>query len=293
MEPIGKWTIWDPIPDRDRTPINPTMMTIHTAVSRSQDIYGPQRGPGGTYAHFYNPENGPLRQHQEINRIAYADLHANTFSVSVEHWDGYPGKWSSGEPPKFTERQLENDAKLFAYLVLKFGLPNRVATPDNLSGLGWHRLGCNGDFGAFNPNNPTTWCYKQSGVLMSRSYGKTCPGNRRILQIKEIYNRAQKYILGRPVVKQVAKKRLEEEEEDMPKNTGIYWDEDPKTVKYAILNYGSGAWHEFSNGTGRGPLGGDYNNPVAKAFDTNTWAKVTKGHAANVKKACEEIRSHK
>lgn len=79
------------------------------------------------------------------------------------------------------------------------------------------------------------------------------------------------------------------EEEEM-RNIGIYWEEAPNTRKYAIFNYGSGAWHEFSNGRGNGPLGGDYVNPLAKAFGTESWPKVTTSHAAEIKEACAKVR---
>ena len=168
MKPISQWTIWDPVTGRSKISIKPRMMTIHTAVTNSQDIYGPGLGPGRTHSHFYNPKNGTLRQHQEINRKAFADGGGNDYCVSVEHWDGYPngapGYWKHGsDVPPLTDSQIENDARLFAHLVTHFGLPNRIATPGNLTGLGWHRLGISGNFGAYNPNDRKTWSRAQSG----------------------------------------------------------------------------------------------------------------------------------
>lgn len=195
---IDKWVVTDWISDRVKTSITPRLMTIHTAVTPSSDIYGPGRGPGGTYAHFYNPDNGPMRQHQSITRMAFADLHANSFAVSVEHQDNYKKDsryWkNNSDVPPFTQNQIENDARLFAHLVLDFGLENRIATPDRMTGLGWHRLGCQGNFGKYDPSDRKTWGYSQSGILMSRAFGKICPGDRRIDQIEQIYTRAQYYI---------------------------------------------------------------------------------------------------
>lgn len=201
LEPIANWTVWDPVSGRSTTPIKPRMMTIHTAVTNSQDIYGPGLGPGRTHSHFYNPKDGKLRQHQEINKQAFADGGGNSYCVSVEHWDGYPngapGYWRHGsDVPPLTDSQIENDARLFAHLVRHFGLPNRIATPDNLSGLGWHRLGVKGNFGKFDPRDRKTWSRAQTGANFSNATGKVCPGDRRIDQIQEIFDRAQEYLAG-------------------------------------------------------------------------------------------------
>ena len=201
LEPIANWTVWDPVTGRSSTPIKPRMMTIHTAVTNSQDIYGPGLGPGRTHSHFYNPKDGKLRQHQEINKQAFADGGGNSYCVSVEHWDGYPngapGYWRHGsDVPPLTDSQIENDARLFAHLVTHFGVPNRIATPDNLTGLGWHRLGVAGNFGTYNPRDRKTWSRAQTGANFSNATGKVCPGDRRIDQIQAIFDRAQGYLTG-------------------------------------------------------------------------------------------------
>ncbi|WP_164719954.1 peptidoglycan recognition protein family protein [Flaviflexus ciconiae] len=199
MKPISEWTVWDPVTGRSNVPIRPRMMTIHTAVTNSPDIYGPGLGPGRTHSHFYNPKSGKMRQHQEINRKAFADGDGNNYCVSVEHWDGYPngapGYWKHGsDVPPLTDSQIENDARLFAHLVKHFNLPNRIATPNNLTGLGWHRLGIKGNWRPYNPADLKTWTGNQSGVKFSNAFGKACPGDRRIDQIREIYARAQEYL---------------------------------------------------------------------------------------------------
>lgn len=179
---------WDPISGRSTLSNKPVRMTVHIAVSRSKDIYGPGKGPGGTYAHFYNPKSGSIRQHQEINRRTYADLEGNGSTVSVEH-EGWPGD-------KMTPSQIDNNARLFAHLVKHYGVPNRVATWNDTRGLAWHRLGCQGNFGRFSKNNRKTWSTAQTGVKWSTAFGKTCPTDNFIDQIDDIYRRAQSYIKG-------------------------------------------------------------------------------------------------
>lgn len=178
--------IWDPITNRSQYRNYPDRMVIHMAVTDSDDIYGPGKGPNDTYSHFYNPDSGRMRQHQEIHRLAYSELNGNGNSVGVEH-DGVPGDHLSAA-------QIDADARLFAFMVVFWGVPNRIATFDNTHGLAWHRLGCAGNFGKFDPYDMTTWSTAQTGQRWSTSYGKTCPTNAFIRQIQGIWKLAQGYI---------------------------------------------------------------------------------------------------
>lgn len=184
---------WDPIKHRSLLRNKPVRMNVHIAVSRSGDIYGPGKGPSGTYAGAYNPKSGPLRQHQEIHRKTYADLDGNGKTFSIEH-EGWPGD-------DMTANQIDNDARLFALLVTEYGTPNRIATLGDTRGLSWHRLGCRGNYGRFDKSDPTTWSGAQTGQRWTTSFGKTCPTDAYIRRIPEIFDRAQDYIDGRPVKK--------------------------------------------------------------------------------------------
>lgn len=87
----------------------------------------------------------------------------------------------------------------------------------------------------------------------------------------------------------------EEEEPDMARNSGIYYErKNPAngkvTIVYNVHNTVSGFEHEFSNGEGGGALPGSYVNPLAQAFDTPSWAKVTEGHARVIKAALAAVR---
>lgn len=194
LNPYFPKAVWAPLPGRDTTPGRVQLLTVHTAVSNSANLYGKGRLNGGTYAHFYNPKTGPLIQYQEIGHIARADNYGNPFTISVENWDG----GYAPEVPPLTASQIENLAQLFAWLVKTHDLANRIATPENLTGLGWHRLGIRGNFGPYNPADRRTWSGAQSGVNFSGAFGKVCPGNRRIDQIPEIYARAQQILAPQP-----------------------------------------------------------------------------------------------
>jgi hypothetical protein len=179
------FTIWDPVTGRSDVALTPRRVTMHIAVSNSTDIYGPGT-IGGTYAHFYNRREGQPRQHQTMNKRAVADANGNDTTISVEH-QGVDGDF-------MTDSQKTYLARIFAWAVVWCGVPNRIATVDNTRGLAWHRLGIDGNFGAYDPNDRTTWCRKQTGAVWSSSFGKLCPTDRFIRQIPEVYNRAQVWI---------------------------------------------------------------------------------------------------
>lgn len=178
---------WEPIRNRSLMSNNPVRMTVHLTAVRANDIYGPGKGPGGTYAHFHNSRNGDLRQHQQTHRRTYADLRGNGKTISVEN-EGKQGD-------SLTDAQIENLARLFAVAVNDYGVPNRIATARNTKGLAWHRLGVRGNFGSYNPNNRKTWNADNTGELWSTVI-KTCPTDNVIDQIDDIYSRAQHYIKG-------------------------------------------------------------------------------------------------
>ncbi len=179
---------WQPISGRSRMSNRPRRVTVHIAVTDAPDIYGPGKGPGGTYAHCYNPVSGSLLQHQELHRRTYADLGGNGSTISVEH-QGRPGD-------RMSANQIDNLARLFAHAVTEYGVPNRIATWNDTSGLAWHRLGCKGNFGAFSKSDRTTWSGSQTGQRWSNAYGKTCPTDKFINQLDEVFDRAQSYIKG-------------------------------------------------------------------------------------------------
>lgn len=80
------------------------------------------------------------------------------------------------------------------------------------------------------------------------------------------------------------------EDEEM-RNAGIYWQDGTNTFIYAVFNTVSGFWSEFTNGEGKGPMPSDYNNALAGALNTPSWAKVTKSHAHVLKRDCLAVRA--
>lgn len=76
-------------------------------------------------------------------------------------------------------------------------------------------------------------------------------------------------------------------------NSGVYWEEARNTIVYAVFNTTSGFWHQFGMGAGNGGMPGNYNNDLARAMGTPSWAKVTKSHANVLRAACEQVRMFK
>lgn len=176
---------WDPIDGRSTVPLDPQRVVMHIADTRSRDIYGPGKGPGDSYAHFYNRREGKPLQHQLMNRRAAAELGGSASSISVEH-QGVVGDSMTGS-------QLTYLARIFAWSHFYCGVPNRVATPRNTTGLTWHRLGVQGNFGPFDRTDRKTWSRRDTGEVWS-SVVKSCPTDNFIDQIDDVYRIAQVWI---------------------------------------------------------------------------------------------------
>lgn len=86
----------------------------------------------------------------------------------------------------------------------------------------------------------------------------------------------------------------EEEEDDDMKNCGFYYTRgSDKNVVYLIINFGSGAYHEYTQGKPNVNMPGSYNNPVAAALGTGSYASITEGHAKVMKAAADKVRQGK
>ena len=84
-------------------------------------------------AHFLNPKKGPLEQLIDTADKAWAQANGNLNWVSVEN-EGFV-------PDKLTASQVENCARLLAWLHLTDNVVLRVTDTPNVGGLGWHGMG--------------------------------------------------------------------------------------------------------------------------------------------------------
>lgn len=84
---------------------------------------------------------------------------------------------------------------------------------------------------------------------------------------------------------------MPEEEDDEVKNSGFYYTRaSDGAIVYLIVNTGSGFVSEYTAGGRGNPMAGAYNNAVAVAFGTGSYASITEGHANAIKSSVVAVR---
>ena len=83
-----------------------------------------------------------------------------------------------------------------------------------------------------------------------------------------------------------------DDEETEMKNSAIYCEHN-KTFHYLAFCTNSGWQHEWTNGVGKGPLSGAYNNPIAATLGTGSFAKVSWSHFNAFKRSLADLRAGK
>lgn len=119
-----------------------------------------------------------------------------------------------------------------------------------------------------------------------RFFNTACPG-RWEAKLGWLDKRAEEIRNGKSTPTQNTAVGGEDRKKKKMRNVGIYWKAKDGSVKCAILNTSSGFWAAHSNGNKLLP---SYNNPLAIAFDTPSWAEVTEAHAAVLQARCEQVR---
>lgn len=163
--------IWNPLPENSFQPyIVPTQVILHTAVDK----------PGSTNlqryfartdirfeSHFWVALDGIITQMMDTEVRADANRRANlrpdgTGAVSIETED-------EGDPVgiPWTEAQLDSIVDIIRWMNETHGVPMIETANPSASGVGYHSM-----WGA-----PSDW---------TPSVGKTCPGQTRINQFREV-----------------------------------------------------------------------------------------------------------
>ncbi|MGH3504372.1 MAG: N-acetylmuramoyl-L-alanine amidase [Nocardioidaceae bacterium] len=154
---------------------------LHTAVSNGESLYGLFAQDGNPVAHFYVYKNGTCEQYVDTRHRASAGLDSNPDSISIETWDGYPHGWANGsDVPEWTNEQLERIADIIDWANEVHGIPVRAcpSSKPGTTGVCYHRQGCD------------PWRVA-GGQHWSHSYGKVCPGDRRVAQVPAVVQMAQ------------------------------------------------------------------------------------------------------
>lgn len=140
--------------------IVPRAIILHSAGGKGS-LYGFWLNSSDLECHFWVSETGVVEQYMSTTTRADANLHANSFAVSIET----ESTVSASEP--WTQAQLDAIIKLCDWLCTTHNIPReQIASPVG-SGIGWHVM-----WGA-----PGEW---------TPAKGKVCPGPKRIEQTKNV-----------------------------------------------------------------------------------------------------------
>jgi hypothetical protein len=160
---------------KSRTLLQARFVNVHTMVGTLNGTESWFSGAGRAYSHFGLGGSGEVRQWQDLTWRAASDLQGNPWSISWETEDMGPhfGAWSGSNVPAWTDNQVHELIDGLAWCCARFNIPpvlalNSLPTPNALS---YHRLGVD------------PWRV-DGGLRYSSSYGKVCPGDRRIDQFR-------------------------------------------------------------------------------------------------------------
>jgi N-acetylmuramoyl-L-alanine amidase len=149
-------------------------------------------------AHFSVHHDGRIDQSRDTRYRSGANLDGNYRVIAIENEDHGPayGTWNVNNGhavPAFTPAQVEANARILAWAHQAHGVPLQLC-PNSRStsrGLAYHRQGIDGNF--------ATYAYPgrvSGGELWTASFGKVCPGDRRISARDVILARAKQIVNG-------------------------------------------------------------------------------------------------
>lgn len=137
---------------------------------------------GAPTPHFMFFLDGSVVQYIDTDFRSSACLDGNPRLITWETEDGFPGLWSNGQAPKDNPKVVAAKAKFLVWLHKTHGIPlvRMPSSLPNARGMGWHRLGIDGNF----PQKPGQLLGGRvaGGEHWTTSPGKECPTDRRIVQ---------------------------------------------------------------------------------------------------------------
>lgn len=147
---------------------------VHTIVG-----YAPAHA-----AHFSVATDGHIFQSRDTIYQSAANLHGNHRIIAIETAD-MPPSWPTGDGravPDFTDEQVDSLVTILQWCETVHGIPI-VPCPNSKpssEGIAYHRQGVDGNFSSYAyPGR------EPGGELWSSSYGKVCPGDRKIKTLLE------------------------------------------------------------------------------------------------------------
>lgn len=133
--------------------------------------------------------------------------------------------------------------------------------------------------------DPRTWTvlgHREVYTIWGESYGTACPGG---MDLDLVTRRAQQLLTTASTAAETTEPI--EEEDNMPKNSAVGWKRRDGVWQFMIFNTESGFEVNHTD------TGAAYNNPLAAAFDTPSWATVSEAHAGLIKAGLEIVRQSK
>ena len=176
-----------------RQPMTPRRLVLHTAQWGDPTMHAYFNVAGRATPHFFVNAAGKAEQYIDTDFCASACLEGNHNCIAVESWDGHPD-WPGDEVPDWTPEQEEWLVELAAWCHQVHGIPveRLPSSAPGEAGIGWHRMGIDGDFPAGLLAGRAA-----GGEHWSSSGGKVCPGDNKIRGIVErIIPRAQQLVNG-------------------------------------------------------------------------------------------------
>lgn len=169
----------------DSTPAN--MAVLHVTASLADSQFNYFNNPRNkACSHFHVALDGDVEQYIDTDRLSAAEVEGSNDAISIETAGLGPGRW--------TDAQVVALVALLVWINATHGIPltaKQTSRPDE-AGIGWHRLGINGNF----PTEPAILRGRNQRPLAgteawSTANGKVCPGNDRILQIPDLIGAAR------------------------------------------------------------------------------------------------------
>lgn len=154
---------------------------LHTSASATAaSLHGWFSTPAAaSSSHFHVADDGSVEQYIDTDHVSWASGNGNADSISVETQGDGTKPWTSA--------QGEAIVALLVWAHKTHGVPltQMQSSKAGTKGIGWHRLGVDGEFPAL-PSILAGRPQRGGGESWSRARGKTCPGDDRIQQIPNI-----------------------------------------------------------------------------------------------------------
>jgi N-acetylmuramoyl-L-alanine amidase len=149
-------------------------------------------------AHFSVHHDGTIDQSRDTLYRSGANLEGNHRVIAIENEDHGAafGTWDTDDGhavPAFTAAQVEANAQILAWAHETHGVPLQLC-PNSRStsrGLAYHRQGIDGNFSDYDYPGRVS-----GGEVWTKSFGKVCPGDRRISARDRILARAKQIVEG-------------------------------------------------------------------------------------------------